>query len=939
MEDASDSKELVRREESKEAASSSGRRQRSPSKDTSIKWSLVNRSAAVHQILRNFRRSYSLVEQNSNVIRPAVSYAPQMYGSGKTTVGRHFRTFVLLNRAYLAQRISEFPGIDDTGESVGERAVEALLNETLYVTVDLRDFPDFKREGFKSTLIKKISEKAVDSLSNESELLAKVLENREDPEKWLKSLFQVTNKRYLFLFIDEIGFLPSPKFYKFPDLDPQRNPHKPNVYRLFFEIMSSLLIQRFVICYLAGRSDAIVTKQEDAITSRVNLDFLRLDPFSEETTKLFIQGMKTSTGEIVLQLLFPKHPEGHDWFFKQVYNYTGGVPIYILHVIQVLVDTCVHHKLYNLSERKMRRQVEIIAPKLDNIATPKNMEPKALSMFCTLLLSSMLEYRFTMTETIYGGSVIGDDSKYFLDVANNFGFYYEYCTGGILSDDKMEGEEMDEEDIVNEVNEEDIVNEMDEEDIVNEMDEDDEMNEMDEEDKMNEMNKEDIMNEGNVQVKLIFPKIVFEGIKKEYLDYLPLRYIYYLSPLHVPRESPSSLGFRFEVIFALILYVRCSLCTRLGELDIFRQSFVENISLEAKKCRVKVIPSFNVLLNTTHSANEELYSPSAWKEFYDKYLSKDGIFLPNRNNSAGPDIIVRVSVPIDASSSTPKKRQSSLTQVSMDTSSKKRRVYLIGIALKCYGKSGVGVAKIKEEVNKFLVPVSSQLELEKNDICAIQLVVSTSYNNEVSSHFVDKQNWVVDTGKEVSSSSSTPSHDMNYSNSDKEGLRIGRNCQLVVCSIENLEKFLGKEIYDQIEEARSSEQESFLTKVTPLSSLIGTLFEHGWARGRSAEPEAYLGKSIEKNIAANRVDSTVKSSSSVVPVRQGEFDWMEFLKTYRDFTESEASECLYALKRFSESEMEVVDTSMLKELSVADPRKRVKIVADMARYGREKRQS
>jgi len=61
---------------------------------------------------------------------------------------------------------------------------------------------------------------------------------------------------------------------------------------------------------------------------------------------------------------------------------------------------------------------------------------------------------------------------------------------------------------------------------------------------------------------------------------------------------------------------------------------------------------------------------------------------------------------------------------------------------------------------------------------------------------------------------------MNYSNSDKEGLRIGRNCQLVVCSIENLEKFLGKEIYDQIEEARSSEQESFLTKVTPLSSTV-----------------------------------------------------------------------------------------------------------------------
>jgi hypothetical protein len=53
---------------------------------------------------------------------------------------------------------------------------------------------------------------------------------------------------------------------------------------------------------------------------------------------------------------------------------------------------------------------------------------------------------------------------------------------------------------------------------------------------------------------------------------------------------------------------------------------------------------------------------------------------------------------------------------------------------------------IKEEVDKFLVPVSSQLKLEKNDIWAIQLVVSTSYNNEVSSHFTDKRNWIMNTG-------------------------------------------------------------------------------------------------------------------------------------------------------------------------------------------------
>jgi hypothetical protein len=124
--------------------------------------------------------------------------------------------------------------------------------------------------------------------------------------------------------------------------------------------------------------------------------------------------------------------------------------------------------------------------------------------------------------------------------------------------------------------------------------------------------------------------------------------------------------------------------------------------------------------------------------------------------------------------------------------------------------------------------------------------------------------------------------------------------------------------------------------VTPLSRLIGTLFQHGWARRKFAKAEAYLEKSTEKNIDANRVDSTFNSSSSVVSARGDRFDWMEFLKTYCDLTESEATECLHALEGFSESEMEVVNKGMLKELGIDDPLKRVKVVTGMASYARNK---
>ncbi|KAK4527019.1 hypothetical protein GAYE_SCF31G4940 [Galdieria yellowstonensis] len=866
---------LGRRQESEEAASSS--RADVPVPRISLVRPLVNRRAAVYQIISNFNSSYTPSNSSSYDVRPSVCFAPQMYGSGKTILGKHFREFVLLNRQVLEKDIIEFPGIAGSGVSAGERAVEALLNETLYVNVDLRDFPRFDGEGFKPTLLKKISKEALSTLPNKPELLAKVLENRKDPEKWLNSLFEVTNKRYLFLFIDEIGLLAEGDFDKFPDLDPQRKPGRLNVYCLFFRVLSSLLIQRFVNCYLAGRSDAIITKQEDAISSRVNLDFVRLDPFSEDSTKLFIRGMKISTGETALQLLFPKHPEGHDWFFKQVYNYTEGVPLYVRHVMQVLVNTCIHNKLYNLTEDEMYARIEEISSYVVYSTTPMNMNPNTLKVFSALLLSSILEYEFQVFETVYGGLVLGESSQYVLDIANNFGFYYEYCPN------KGPGQ----------------------------------------------------VDVTQQRIKLVFPKIVFKAIKEEYRDYPLMRYLDFLLPLNVPAESRSSLGFRFEVIFAATLYVRCCLSRRLGELSIFHESFVEDIVWEIEKCRVRTVPSFHSELKTSYSGKEQSYSPNAWKEFYDKFLSEDGIFLPNRENSNGPDILVRVSVRRHDSALSADESGSSLDQVAMDTSSERTRVYLIGIALKYYNRSTVSVGMIKEEVDKFLVPVSSQLDLKENDIWAIQLVVSTSYNNEISSHFTEKQNWVMNTGvyyeRRFEKKRPSPGawQDASSSNSDKEGLHIGPNCQLVVCSVDNLKDFLGQQVYEQLQKVYS-DTESVLMKLDPLAKLLGRNLERLWRSDVPMVPEP-----SQMDIVSTRTDTDemqVTERKGVVSVRQGEFDWMEFLKTYCRLTESEASECSHRLRGLTEEELESINAYVLRELGIKDSELRVKVFVGIRKY-------
>jgi len=426
MDDASGTKKakLVIRGKTNKVAASSDSNHWVTDEDTTLEWEFVNRSAAFHQIINNFFYAYADMRTS---VRPSVVFAPQMYGVGKTTLGRYFRDFVLLNRQALEKNLYWFPGIADDVENVGERAVEALLNETIYVSIDLSTFPEFDEEDFELTLVKEISKEALSHLPNNSELLAKVLESRHDPKDRLISLFQVTNKRYLFLFIDEIGLLPSRKFYEFPDLNPQRNPGKPNIYQLFFQVLTRFLLQPFVICFIAGRSDAIIDIREDAAASRLYLEFVRLDPFSDDSTKLFIQGMTTSRGETVLQLLFPDHPEGHDWFFKQVRGYTGGVPRYIVHFMQELVNTCIHNKLYNLTEDEMYARIEEISSYVVYSTTPRNMNPNTLKVFAALLLAAILEYEFQVFETVYGGLVLGESSQYVLDIANNFGFYYQYC--------------------------------------------------------------------------------------------------------------------------------------------------------------------------------------------------------------------------------------------------------------------------------------------------------------------------------------------------------------------------------------------------------------------------------------------------------------------------------------------------------------------------------
>jgi len=95
-------------------------------------------------------------------------------------------------------------------------------------------------------------------------------------------------------------------------------------------------------------------------------------------------------------------------------------------------------------------------------------------------------------------------------------------------------------------------------------------------------------------------------------------------------------------------------------------------------------------------------------------------------NSYGPGVLIRISDAMQSSSIScegePSSEQVSLEAVS--NSLRKQETYLIGISLKCYDDSSCAMSReiIKEEVAKFLYPVSSQCDLEESVVAVIQLI-------------------------------------------------------------------------------------------------------------------------------------------------------------------------------------------------------------------------
>eukprot|EP00871_Galdieria_phlegrea_P002535 jgi/Galph1/3282/GphlegSOOS_G1914.1 len=834
---------------------------------------LVNRVQAVLQVLEAFRHSYVQSGQTlESTARPVVCFAGHMYGAGKTIFGKFFYQFLLINRQYIRDKL----GAKNLPACVtSEESLDTLYNGTLYVYLNLQEFPQ-KGTDFAYSFAECICESALSAFPNSQGLLSEVLPLiPQGPSKWLRKLMRVINKKYLYLFLDEIGYLGVKDYFQFSDLrSPSSNEDSSNVYPTFFRILSNLFPAVYVLCIVAGRSDAIVRRQEDAVPSRIDLRFLRLDPFSSDIVKDIVQQSRYGK-ETLREIIFPKTPQGIDWLSEILWDYTGGVPIYVHYVLSELAKMFVSNPQWqDLSKEELREMVETIEPRPALFVSIPNMGPKTVAVFSSMLLASVLEIPLRPEETYFRGMNLGLYSTYALDIANSFGFYYSY-------------------------------------------------------------------GENPNTFKLVYPKIVLKYLEKYCGDIPMFRFISHLFASLSLYDSAVSRGMIFETLIAMALYLRLCFCQTLGDISIFQKTLVEDCMIKNTYTNTieedpslflspppQYVGSFSASVSEGRSSTGRTFNPNAWKEFFDAYLSQqDGIFIPSTQNSNGPDLMLRVS-----------KQSASGTNIQVltddDTDSmeevnisrNRSTTYLIGISLKCYGTTGrrVGLPLIKEETEKFLIPVAQQLDLASDDIFAIQLIISTNYTNQVSRQFRDNQNWVLDSGiynenanKEISfrSFSSSPPD-----SATKEWLTIPNRCQLVVCSTSNLKEFLGSAAYDKLQDIfskvashqRDTQWEiGLFTLSSTLSVWSQTMFRDNYAENKSSTTKE------ERNVIAT-TDAMQVEDTRGGSAPGAEFDWKQFLSQHALLSEEDSTRYAPMFLRIFGNDPNVIQRETLQMLHLSE---------------------
>jgi len=204
-------------------------------------------------------------------------------------------------REQFVSKIDWLPGFLSES-NFGELAVEALVNDILYVALDLRLCP--RGKWFEDTLKKWISKEVFFQYPSCSRLLSK-----GSCCSWVENILHVTNKRYLFLFIDENEALKEEKLHSFADLgEIDEFTGRSNPFVLFLGVAIILSVSVFHMPHCRNLN-CIFEADECYALSPLSIDFIDLDPFSKNDIESFVRGT-TFGDDSILRLLFRSSLQG-----------------------------------------------------------------------------------------------------------------------------------------------------------------------------------------------------------------------------------------------------------------------------------------------------------------------------------------------------------------------------------------------------------------------------------------------------------------------------------------------------------------------------------------------------------------------------------------------------------------------------------------------------
>ncbi|KAK4527198.1 hypothetical protein GAYE_SCF37G5120 [Galdieria yellowstonensis] len=122
-------------------------------------------------------------------------------------------------------------------------------------------------------------------------------------------------------------------------------------------------------------------------------------------------------------MLFPSHPDGHECYFRHMHTYSGGVPMYLVHILRELVDLQETSKDRDLFENDIEALIDSILMDASVLIIPGHMSPETMNVVCSMLLVAVLELRIKQ----YSFVTIKNRGLFLLHVANALGFTAKLC--------------------------------------------------------------------------------------------------------------------------------------------------------------------------------------------------------------------------------------------------------------------------------------------------------------------------------------------------------------------------------------------------------------------------------------------------------------------------------------------------------------------------------